>query len=134
MHIKAFSKTFLLVLIAATAISAQTRHPLKLDDLARFRNVGDPQVSPDGKVDRLHRLDHRRERRQRAARTSGWLDMTGRTIGKSLSATTAKAAPRWSPDGKYLCVHFFAFIGQTRRARQSDLAARSQRRRSLSTH
>ena len=37
----------LLALVSATA--AQTaRRPLKLEDLNRFRNVSDPQVSPDG--------------------------------------------------------------------------------------
>ena len=49
MHTKTLSRLLLLTLIAATVVSAQTaRHPLKLDDLARFRNVSDPQISPDG--------------------------------------------------------------------------------------
>jgi dipeptidyl aminopeptidase/acylaminoacyl peptidase len=39
----------LLPLFAAAALFAQTaRHPLTLDDLARFREVRDPQCSPDG--------------------------------------------------------------------------------------
>jgi hypothetical protein len=39
-----------LALLALTVIlSAQTKHPLKLDDIARFREVRDPNLSPDGK-------------------------------------------------------------------------------------
>src|SRR4051794_37887246 len=47
------SKTrFALVAVLLTlsvALLAQTaKHPLKLDDLARFHDVRDPQISPDG--------------------------------------------------------------------------------------
>src|SRR5262249_39955178 len=39
----------LLALAFAFSLAAQTaRHPIRLDDLTRFRNVGDPQISPDG--------------------------------------------------------------------------------------
>ncbi|HEX2268409.1 MAG TPA: hypothetical protein VHH35_02695, partial [Pyrinomonadaceae bacterium] len=39
----------ILLLALATVTAAQTaRRPLKLDDMTRFRNVSDPQVSPDG--------------------------------------------------------------------------------------
>ena len=41
--------SLLLILALANSFAAQTtRRPLKLDDLTRFRNVGDPQISPDG--------------------------------------------------------------------------------------
>ena len=41
--------SLLLVLAFTNAPFAQTaRRPLKLDDMTRFRNVGDPQISPDG--------------------------------------------------------------------------------------
>ena len=44
------SLSLLLVLACTCVLVAQTaRHPMTLDDLARFRNVGDPQISPDGK-------------------------------------------------------------------------------------
>ena len=42
--------SLLLVLSVAFSVAAQTaRRPIKLDDLTRLRNVGDPQISPDGK-------------------------------------------------------------------------------------
>src|ERR1044072_2283459 len=50
MALKNLRRGILLILIATTVLCAQTsKHPLRLDDLAPFRNVGDPQVSPDGK-------------------------------------------------------------------------------------
>jgi len=37
------------IMSLATILAAQTtRRPLKLDDLFRIKNVGDPQISPDG--------------------------------------------------------------------------------------
>ncbi len=42
-------KSLTLILCAAGAVCAQTApHPLRLDDIARFRDVRDPQCSPDG--------------------------------------------------------------------------------------
>ena len=39
----------LLIVAVAAALSAQTaKRPFKLDDLARLRDVRDPQLSPDG--------------------------------------------------------------------------------------
>src|SRR5262249_62242132 len=42
-------RTLLLILVSTTILLAQpARRPLKLDDLARLREVRDPQISPDG--------------------------------------------------------------------------------------
>ena len=41
--------SLLLILALANSLAAQTaRRPMKLDDMTRFRNVNDPQISPDG--------------------------------------------------------------------------------------
>ena len=46
---KNLSPVLVLILLFATSLLAQTaKRPMKLDDLARFRNVNDPQISPDG--------------------------------------------------------------------------------------
>ena len=46
---KNLSPILFLILAVAAALSAQTaRRPIKLDDLARLREVRDPQLSPDG--------------------------------------------------------------------------------------
>src|SRR2546428_14144989 len=48
MRTKNLASILLVIVVVATALAAQTaRHPLKLDDLARLREVRDPQVSPD---------------------------------------------------------------------------------------
>ena len=49
MYTHKLSRVLLITFVAAATLSAQiTRRPLKLDDLARFRDVRDPQLSPDG--------------------------------------------------------------------------------------
>ena len=46
---KHLSWALLVTLALTSALLAQTaRHPLRLDDLTRFRDVRDPQISPDG--------------------------------------------------------------------------------------
>src|SRR5438128_11210422 len=49
MRTKNLAGILLVIVVVATALAAQTgRRPFKLDDLARLREVRDPQVSPDG--------------------------------------------------------------------------------------
>ena len=49
MSARRLSSVLLLILLLATANLSQTvRHRLTLDDIARLREVRDPQVSPDG--------------------------------------------------------------------------------------
>ncbi|HEY3581170.1 MAG TPA: hypothetical protein VGK82_11520 [Pyrinomonadaceae bacterium] len=96
------SLSLLLVLACTCVLVAQTaRHPMTLDDLARFRNVGDPQVSPDGKfvayvVSTVNVKDDK---------TSSHIWMVG-TDGSNDRQITfsneSEGSPRWSPDGKYL--------------------------------
>ena len=46
---KQLSAILLFIFAVAAALSAQTaKRPFKLDDLARLRDVRDPQLSPDG--------------------------------------------------------------------------------------
>src|SRR5438093_1241962 len=48
---KKLSQLLLILIACAAAVLAQTaKRPLKLDDLTRFRNVGDPQCAPEGKL------------------------------------------------------------------------------------
>ena len=49
MSTRRLSRVLILILVCATTLMAQTaRHPLKLDDVFRMRDVRDPQISPDG--------------------------------------------------------------------------------------
>src|SRR5256714_1923747 len=101
MHIKAFSKTLLLGLIAVVAISAQTRRPMKLDDLARFRNVGDPQVSLEGKS--IAYTVSTTDVKEDKGSTHIWMVGCDGTNDRQITfSSDGEGGPRWSPDGKYL--------------------------------
>ena len=101
MNIKNFARALLIVLIGVTAISAQTRHPLKLDDLTRFRNVGDPQCAPDGQsvAYTVSTIDAKEDK----GSTHIWLvKFDGSSDRQITFSSDGESSPRWSPDGKYL--------------------------------
>src|SRR5690349_22965941 len=96
------SLSLLLVLACACVLVAQTaRHPMTLDDLARFRNVGDPQVSPDGKfvayvVSTVNVKDDK-------SSSHIWMvGIDGSNDRQITFSNESEGSPRWSPDGKYL--------------------------------
>src|SRR5437879_13590399 len=92
----------LLILASMSALLAQTaRHPLKLDDLARFRNVGDPQVSPDGQwvAYTVSTIDAKEDKSNTHIWMAGYDGKNDRQITFS---NDSESSPRWSPDGKYL--------------------------------
>src|SRR5438445_4670945 len=102
MHTKSLSRVLLLTLIAATAVPAQTaRHLLKLDDLARFRNVSDPQISPDGQwvAYTVSTIDTKEDKSSTHIWMAGYDGKNDRQITFS---NDSESSPRWSPDGKYL--------------------------------
>jgi Tol biopolymer transport system component len=102
MRTKNLARILLIALIAATALSAQTaRRPLKLDDLARMRDVRDPQVSPDGKwvAYVVATIDAKEDK----GNTHVWLvGCDGQNDRQITFSTDSESSPRWSPDGKYL--------------------------------
>src|SRR5262249_30356215 len=93
----------LLGLSMASPAKAADKRPMEVADLFKFKRVGDPQISPDGKL---------------VAYTVGTVDMEGNSVPSSiwLAPTTGKGEPRqltnvpgkkdrhprWSPDGKYI--------------------------------
>ena len=102
MHTKTLSRLLLLTLIAATAVPAQTaRHLLKLDDLARFRNVSDPQISPDGQwiAYTVSTIDTKEDKSNTHIWMVGYDAKNDRQITFS---NDSENSPRWSPDGKFL--------------------------------
>ena len=99
-----FRKTVspILLLILAATLSAQTApRPLKLDDLTRFRNVNDPQCSPDGQwvAYVVATIDAKEDKGSSHIWMIGFDGKNDRQITFS---TDSESAPRWSPDGKYL--------------------------------
>ncbi|MDX6382538.1 MAG: hypothetical protein QOK48_111 [Blastocatellia bacterium] len=99
---KHFSLVLLLSLAVTTGLFAQTqKRPLKLDDLARLRDVRDPQLSPDGQwvayvVSTIDAKDDK-------SNTHIWLvGYDGKNDRQITFSTDSESSPRWSPDGKYL--------------------------------
>jgi dipeptidyl aminopeptidase/acylaminoacyl peptidase len=99
---KKLSLVLLLSLAVATCSFAQTaKRPLKLDDLARLRDVRDPQLSPDGQwvAYVVSTVDAKEDK----SNTHIWLvGYDGKNDRQITFSTDSESAPRWSPDGKYL--------------------------------
>src|SRR6266571_5046356 len=100
---KRLSGILVLLLVAASLASAQqaARHPLKLDDIFRLRNVNDPQISPDGQwvAYVVSTVDLKEDK----SNAHIWMVSYDGTIDRQItSSNESEGSPRWSPDGKYL--------------------------------
>jgi dipeptidyl aminopeptidase/acylaminoacyl peptidase len=91
-----------LVVAVATAMLAQTaKHALKLDDLARFREVRDPQLSPDGQW--IAYVVATTDTKEDKGNTHIWMvGYDGKNDRQITFSQDSESAPRWSPDGKFL--------------------------------
>ncbi|HWS73366.1 MAG TPA: S9 family peptidase, partial [Thermoanaerobaculia bacterium] len=92
----------LAILLLSQLAAGQSKHPLSLDDLARPRTVGDPQVSPDGRwiAYTVGTIDAEKDRRDSDLWMIGW-NGEDRVRLTSLPESS-ESKPRWSPDGRYL--------------------------------
>ncbi len=95
--------TTLLCLVTLTiALSAQTaKRPLKLDDLSNFKEVRDPQLAPDGLwvAYVVSTIDVKEDK----SVAQIWMtSYDGKVTRQMTRGTESAAAPRWSPDGKFL--------------------------------
>src|SRR5262245_31553547 len=91
-----------LALITATTLLAQpARRPLKLDDLARLREVRDPQCSPDGKAVAyvVSAVDVKEDKSNSHIWMVGFDGSNDRQV---TSSQDSESSPHWSPDGRYL--------------------------------
>lgn len=92
----------LLIVAVAAALSAQTaKRPFKLDDLARLRDVRDPQLSPDGQwvAYVVATIDGKEDK----GNTHIWMvSYDGKSDRQITFSSDSESSPRWSPDGKYL--------------------------------
>ena len=95
-------RLILMILSLTIALPAQTaRHPLKLDDISRLREVRDPQVSPDGQwvAYVVSTVDVKEDK----TNSHIWVvSFDGKVNRQMTSSQESEASPRWSPDGKYL--------------------------------
>src|SRR3989442_6454328 len=99
---KKLSIGFLVIVSLAVAVSGQTaRRPLKLDDLARFRDVRDPQLSPDGQW--VAYVVSTTDTKEDKSNTHIWMiGYDGKSDRQITFSNDSESSPRWSPDGKYL--------------------------------
>src|SRR2546422_8401807 len=92
----------IVVSLFASPLAQSPKRPIALDDLARLRTVGDPQVSPDGKwvAYTLETVDVEKDKRD----TDLWMASWNGNEQIRLTSTTdsSERMPRWSPDNRYL--------------------------------
>jgi dipeptidyl aminopeptidase/acylaminoacyl peptidase len=83
---------------------AQTKRGITPEDYLSFKFVGDPHISPDGKVIAyvLTAIDQKKNRRE----SSIWVvPADGSAAPRRLSAEGfSSSSPRWSPDGRTLAI------------------------------
>jgi dipeptidyl aminopeptidase/acylaminoacyl peptidase len=99
---KRLSHLLLILVACAAAVLAQTaKRPFKLDDLARLRDVRDPQISPEGQwvAYVVAAVDTKEDK----SNTHIWMvGYDGKNDRQITFSTDSETSPRWSPDGKYL--------------------------------
>jgi dipeptidyl aminopeptidase/acylaminoacyl peptidase len=99
---KAYAWILLVILLSAVTLVAQTnRHPLRLDDMTRFRDVRDPQLSPDGQW--IAYVVGTTDAKEDKGSSHIWLVSIDGTNDRQITfGNEGENSPRWSPDGKYL--------------------------------
>src|SRR5579872_1578591 len=96
------SSSLLILLASVGSASAQAKRPLSLDDLAKLKNVGDPQCAPDGKsiafvVSQIDAKD------DKPGNSHVWsVGVDGANERQITSSNESESSPRFSPDGRYL--------------------------------
>jgi len=75
---------------------------MTLDDIFKFQDVGDPQVSPDGQwvAYTLSRVDTEADKRITDLWMVSWDG--SQDIRLTYGVDSSSSTPRWSPDGKYI--------------------------------
>jgi dipeptidyl aminopeptidase/acylaminoacyl peptidase len=117
----AFASLLTLVIFAPRDLRAQARRGVAPEDYFSFKFIGDPHISPDGKVVVyvLTTIEQKKNRRE----SSIWaVPADGSSAPRRLSAEGySSSSPRWSPDGKTL-----AFLSARAPDSASDEKPRSQ--------
>ena len=96
-----FAILALLLTLSAALLAQTAKHPLKIDDLARFHDVRDPQISPDGKwvAYVVSTVDVKEDK----SNSHIWLASLDGKIDRQITfSQDSESSPRWSPDGNFL--------------------------------
>lgn len=96
------SRALLLTLLLGSVLLAQTtRHPLRLDDIVRMRDVRDPQFSPNGQW--IAYVVGTTDAKEDKSTSHIWMvGFDGRNDRQITFSQESESSPRFSPDGKYL--------------------------------
>ena len=97
-----FSMLSSLAFSASTSLVAQTaKRAVRVGDMYRLRNVGAPEISPDGQwvAYTVTSLDSAKDKSNTDVWMASW---DGTQVIQLTSSPDAETSPRWSPDGKYL--------------------------------
>jgi len=88
-------------ILAATLLLAQSKRPVKIEDMHAFHDVRDVQISPDGKwvAYAVSSVDVAADKSDTDIWMASW---DGTQQLRMTSSPEAENAPRWSPDGRYL--------------------------------
>jgi dipeptidyl aminopeptidase/acylaminoacyl peptidase len=98
---QSFIVLFLLLALASATAAQTARRPLKIDDFTRFRNVSDPQVSPDGNW--VAYVVSTTDAKEDRSNSHIWMvNIDGSNNRQITFSNESESSPRWSPDGKYL--------------------------------
>ncbi len=93
-----------LLALLALPLAAQTptRRPVTIDDIHSFKDVDDPQLSPDGQwvAYTVTVVDTARDERNSDIWMTSWDG--GTTLQLTHTPKESESTPRWSPDGRYL--------------------------------
>lgn len=87
--------------VSQAAAQIPAKRPIALDDMARIRPVGDPQMSPDGQwiVYTVGATDAEKDKRD----SDLWMiSRDGLRQVRLTFGSEGESSPRWSPDGRFL--------------------------------
>src|SRR5215204_6557052 len=96
-----FTRFVLALLLVSTPAAAQSKRPLKADDIYNLREVRDPQRSPDGKwvAYTVATAIKDTDKNNNDVWMVSW---DGSQQIQITSTTEGESSAKWSPDGKYL--------------------------------
>jgi dipeptidyl aminopeptidase/acylaminoacyl peptidase len=99
-RVAVFSLVLLLV-IAGSAWAQPAKHPLRVEDIQKIRDVRDPQCSPDGRSVAyvVSSIDVKEDKSTAHIWVTGY---DGRNDRQITFGAESVSQPRWSPDGKFL--------------------------------